>query len=66
MLFVRMCAIPRDTSLPDYQTCFPKWKAKKLEEVIGTEHPIEAIRLLERVGVYFFKLKTLRHLFLEF
>ena len=38
------------TSLPDYQTCFPKWSKRNLHQVIGSEHPIEAIRLLELVS----------------
>jgi len=40
------------TSLPDYQTCFPKWQKKNLVTVIGQDHPIEAIRLLERMLIY--------------
>ena len=37
------------TTLPDYQACFPKWNKKNMSQVIGSDQPIEAIQLLERV-----------------
>lgn len=40
------------TTLPDYQACFPKWNKKNMSQVIGSDQPIEAIQLLERMLIY--------------